>query len=108
MIDSERIFTYRALCFSRGEKAYLPGFDENKYAYNSLANIRLIENLLDEYEVVRKSSLYLFRSFTPVMLDEVGVVNGSSISVRALVHVLAAHELHHINILQERYLKRKS
>lgn len=107
MIDSERIFSYRALCISRGEEMSLPGFDENKYAYNSLANIRLIDNLLEEYQVVRKSSLYLFRSFTPVMLDQVGLANGYHISVRAIVHVLAAHEVHHMNILKERYLKRK-
>lgn len=107
MIDSERIFAYRALCISRGEEASLPGYDENKYAYNSMANIRLLKDMLQEYDLVRRSNLMLFRSFTSEMLDTYGVANGKRVSLRGLIHVMAAHELHHMNILQERYLKRK-
>ncbi|MBF9255566.1 DinB family protein [Pontibacter sp. 172403-2] len=107
LIDTERIFTYRALCIGRGDKQLLPGYDENLYAYNSLANIRLLESILEEYEQVRRSSLLLFRSFTSEMLDQVGNANGKPVSVRAIIHMVAAHEMHHINILQTRYLKRK-
>ncbi|WP_347158751.1 DinB family protein [Pontibacter chitinilyticus] len=107
MIDSERIFSYRAMCISRGEDNPLPGFDENLYASNSLANIRLLKNMLEEYEQVRRSSLLLFRSLTTEMLNQVGIVNGNEVSVRGLIHVMAAHEYHHITILQSRYLKRK-
>jgi len=107
LIDTERIFSYRALCISRGDKQLLPGFDENMYAYNSLANIRLLGSMLDEYEQVRRSNLLLFRSFTSEMLSQVGKANGRNITVRAIIHMLAAHEVHHINILQTRYLKRK-
>lgn len=107
LIDIERIFSYRALCISRGDKQELPGYDENQYAYNSLATIRPLQNILDEYEQVRRSSLLLFRSFTSEMLDQTGNANGKRISVRAITHLLAAHEVHHINILQSRYLKRK-
>ncbi|MDX5483167.1 MAG: DinB family protein [Hymenobacteraceae bacterium] len=107
MIDTERIFAYRALCFSRGEEAELPGFDEDRYAYYSLANIRPLKDLLDEYELVRRSNLALFRSFTSEMMDNYGTANGRRMSLRALIHIMAAHELHHISILQTRYLKRK-
>jgi uncharacterized damage-inducible protein DinB len=107
MIDSERIFAYRALCISRGEEASLPGYDEDKYVYNSMANSRLIKDMLEEYEVVRRSSLIMFRSFTSEMLDTYGVGNGKRVTVRGIIHVLAAHEQHHMNILQERYLKKK-
>ncbi|MCC9168834.1 DinB family protein [Pontibacter harenae] len=104
MLDSERIFSYRALCFSRGEQASLPGYDENMYAANSNANARSVQSILEEYELVRKSNLLLFRSFTPEMLESYGVANGNKMSLCALIYVLAAHELHHINILKERYL----
>jgi hypothetical protein len=63
MLDSERIFAYRALCIARGEQASLPGFDENMYAENSEANNRQIKDILEEYRLVRTSNLYLFRSF---------------------------------------------
>ncbi|WP_162053090.1 DinB family protein [Pontibacter pamirensis] len=107
LIDSDRIFGYRALCISRGEEATLPGWDEGKYAYNSLANIRPLESLLDEYELTRRSNMAMFRSFTFEMMNNRGVANGREISLRGLIHVIAAHELHHMHILQTRYLKRK-
>ncbi|MBB6610376.1 DinB family protein [Pontibacter sp. Tf4] len=105
MLDSERVFAYRALCFARGEQASLPGFDENTYAANSHANARTLQNLLEEYDNVRKSNLYLFRSFTPEALDTTGTANGKPVTVRGLIHVTAAHERHHLNILKDRYLK---
>lgn len=105
LIDSERIFGYRALCISRGEEADLPGWDEGKYVYNSLANIRPLESLLDEYELTRRSNLVMFRSFTFEMMNNYGFANGREISLRGLIHVIAAHELHHMKILQNRYLE---
>lgn len=106
MLDSERIFAYRALCIARGEQASLPGFEENSYAANSMANGRTLEDILEEYDSVRRSSLYLFRSFTPDMLDNTGTANGKPVTVRGIIHVTAAHERHHLNILADRYLKR--
>jgi len=108
MLDSERIFAYRALCISRGEAFSLPGYDENLYAANSLANIRPLAKIMEEYELIRNADLAMFRSFTSEMLDRYGVANGNRVSLRGLLHVMAAHELHHINILESRYLKRKA
>ncbi|NDK56356.1 DinB family protein [Pontibacter fetidus] len=105
MIDSERVFAYRALCFARGEQASLPGFDENLYAENSMANDRQLKDILDEYELVRKSNLCLFRSFETAVLDNVGTANNKHITLRGLIYVIAGHERHHLNILKERYLK---
>src|SRR5688572_9249673 len=31
LIDTERIFSYRALRFARGDKTILPGFEQNDY-----------------------------------------------------------------------------
>ncbi|RAU83330.1 DinB family protein [Pontibacter arcticus] len=107
MIDCERIFAYRILCICRGETASLPGFDENLYAYNSLANIRPLESILNEYDLLRRSNLAMIRSFTSEMLDRVGIANGNQVTPRALVHIIAGHEQHHVNILNERYAKMK-
>jgi enterochelin esterase-like enzyme len=103
IIDTERIFTYRALRFARGDAQSLPGFDENEFATNSEANDRPLSDLLTEYHAVRAATLALFGSFNAAQLDRVGLANGGATSVRALVFITAGHERHHLAILRERY-----
>ncbi len=104
IIDTERIFNYRALCIARKETVSLPGFDENTYAANSNANARTWKSLCDELKAVRISSELLFESFTPEMLDATGIANEKPCNVMALGFILVGHINHHIRILQERYL----
>ena len=99
LIDSERIFGYRALCFSRREEASLPGWDEGQYVRYSEANTRTLENLSDEYELIRRANMAMFRSFTSEMMHNRGIANGREITLRAQIYVIVAHELHHMNIL---------
>ena len=104
IIDTERIFSYRAVCFARGEKASLPGFDENNYAAASKGDQRTVESLLEEFDTVRKSILQLFASFDEEQLASVGTANNNPISVNAIGFIIPGHVQHHINILKERYL----
>ena len=104
LIDTERILAYRALCIARGESQPLPGFDEDSYARDSFANQRPLKELLDEHELVRLSTIALYRSFNPLVFQNTGNANGNPASVRALAFVIAAHEQHHYNILISRYL----
>ena len=71
LIDCERIFSYRALRFSRNDKTPLPSFDENSYVDNSAGNLRSIQDLLTELAVVRQSTLSLFKSFSQEQLDKI-------------------------------------
>jgi enterochelin esterase-like enzyme len=103
IIDAERIFTYRALRFARGDSQTLPGFDENDFAANCEANDRPMSDLLTEYHAVRAATLSLFGSFNAAQLDRAGLANGAPTSVRALVFITAGHERHHLGILRERY-----
>ena len=103
IIDTERIFTYRALRFARGDSQSLPGFDENEYAASSEANDHPMSELLTEYHAVRAATLAFFSRLTPAQLDRVGLANGAPTSVRALVFITAGHERHHLGILRERY-----
>jgi len=105
LIDCERIFAYRALCIARGEKQSLPGFDENTYATNSHATRRNMNDLAREFSVLRASSIELFKSFSNNELDLIGLANGKFVTVRALLFATLGHELHHMNIIEERYLK---
>ncbi|TGV02456.1 DinB family protein [Flavivirga rizhaonensis] len=103
IIDTERIFTYRALCISRLEPKALLGFDENAYADNSNANHRSIENLLKEFRLVRQSSTILFESFSENMLHKTGICFETKMNTLAIGFVIIGHAQHHINILKERY-----
>lgn len=104
VLDVERVMAYRALCFARDSKIEQPGFDENIYAQSSRYNQRTLESLSEEFILLRKSNLYLFESFSPENLQNMGIANGKSISVRALLHIIGGHLIHHKNILEERYL----
>lgn len=104
IIDSERIFSYRALCIARGEKASLPGFDENSYAAASEADKRIKEELVEEFETSRKATVLLFRSFSQDHLFRTGTANNKLINVNSIGFITAGHVMHHLNILQERYL----
>jgi uncharacterized damage-inducible protein DinB len=103
LIDSERIFCYRALCIARGEKVSLPGFDENTYAAASEADRRSKEDLLKEFDVVRQSTQLLFASFTNEQLQQTGIANQKPVSVTAIGFITAGHVAHHLGVLRERY-----
>ena len=104
IIDAERVFAYRALCIARGEKGSLPGFDENSYAKHSKGDKRSKEDLLSEFEVVRRSIELLFASFDDEQLSATGVANNNRISVNAIGFIIPGHVQHHMNVLKERYL----
>ncbi|MGE4347776.1 MAG: DinB family protein [Flavobacteriaceae bacterium] len=105
LIDSERIFAYRALRFSRNDKTELPGFDENNYVDYSNGNQRHLKDLLMEFSLVRHTTLALFKSFSEVAMNRNGIASGHKVSVRALGFIIIAHQEHHKKVFQERYLK---
>ena len=104
LIDSERVFSYRALRISRNDKTPLPGFDENEYVANSNGNKRNLQGLLTELAVVRQATLSLFNSFSQEQLQYVGIASENQISVRAIGFIIIGHQKHHQKIFAERYL----
>ena len=103
MIDAERTFAYRALCFSR-EAIELPGFDQDLYIEKANFNARSLEDLANELKTTRSSNLYLFKSFSEEQLLQKGIASNNPVSVRGILYIAAGHEMHHIKILRERYL----
>jgi hypothetical protein len=103
LIDAERVLSYRLLCFARGETKDLPGFDEGDYAAVSNAGRRAVTDLVDELKAVRTSTLALVRSLDQGVMTRVGRANGWNISVRAMVHIIAGHFEHHLDVLESRY-----
>lgn len=104
LIDTERIFSYRALRISRNDKTPLPSFDENYYMDNCNANERNLQGLLSELAVVRQATLSLFISFSTNQLVRVGTASDKEISVRAIGFIIIGHQKHHQKIFVERYL----
>jgi DinB superfamily len=104
IIDAERIFAYRALCFARKDKTSLPSFDENDYAANSKAGNREWNDLLAEFKAVRQSSELMFGSFDKSQISSFGIANNNPVSVNAIGFIMVGHVNHHINIIRERYL----
>lgn len=104
LADDERIFAYRALCLARGDTRPLPGFDEKEYMLFSGFASRTLADLLDEYRSVRDATISLFAPMAAAAWMRRGIVNGYSATVRGLAFHIAAHELHHLRIIRERYL----
>lgn len=102
--DAERIFSYRALRIARGDTTPLPGWDEQAYAPMSGAAVRTMESILDELHSVREATVTLFSNLPADSWTRRGSANGQVTSVRALAWVTAGHLLHHLGIVQDRYL----
>jgi uncharacterized damage-inducible protein DinB len=104
IIDDERIYAYRALRFARNDQTELPGFEQDEYAFQSGANERDIQDILQEFATVRKATISLFEGLNREALVRAGVADGKVMSVRAAAYHIAGHELAHLNIIKERYL----
>lgn len=104
LIDSERIFTYRALRFARNDHAPLSGFDQDPYVAEANFDRRPWSELVAEFEHLRRSTILFFRGLKPEAEMRFGVANNAPVTVRALGYVIAGHELHHMRILREKYL----
>lgn len=104
LIDSERIFSYRALRISRNDTTPLAGFDENDYVENACAKARNREELLLELKLVRQTTVLLFKSFSIEQLKRLGNASNHDVSVRAIGFVILGHQLHHFKVIKERYL----
>lgn len=103
-IDTERIFQYRVLRISRNDKTDLSGFNQDDYVPFSGANNRTVVDLLQEYLIVRNSTIYLFKYLTDSDLKRISTIDGNSISVRAMGLIICGHQVHHEQIIKERYL----
>lgn len=104
IMDTERIFAYRALRIARQDKTPLPGFDQDDYVLPSKASARNFQSLLHEFVSVRIATLELFKSFDDEMLLATGTASNSSLSARAAGFIIIGHENHHIEVIKERYL----
>jgi hypothetical protein len=101
--DTERIFAYRALRFSRADATPLAGFEQDDYVRSGPFGQRPLSDLIEEFIAVRRATISLFRNLDDAAWTRRGVANKNEVSVRALAYITAGHELHHRRILEEKY-----
>jgi len=102
LIDTERVFSYRALSVARESKK-CSSFDHNEYVVNSNADYRNWSDLMNELEAVHTSTVHLFNSFNLTMLSRRGEMADNPVTVNALAYIIAGHQLHHTQILKQKY-----
>ena len=105
LIDSERIFSYRALCFARNDQTPLPGYEQEDYVRNTDFDSRNLADMAEEFATVRRATIQLFRPLNETEWLRHGKANENDVSVRALAYIIAGHELHHMEVLRSRYLQ---
>ncbi|PEJ57560.1 squalene--hopene cyclase [Bacillus sp. AFS002410] len=104
LVDCERIMCYRLLAIARGDQSPLPSFDENAYNENAKFNRLELEQIINEYETVRLATLSLLANLSDETLELEGTVLNHPTTPRAIAYIIAGHELHHLKIINERYL----
>lgn len=102
-IDTERIFTVRALMIARRESKEIPGYDQDIYTANSNADLRDLKSLQKEWNIVRQATLSLFESFQKDDFKKTGIANGNNLTLRAIPYIIVGHALHHFQILRDKY-----
>ena len=107
LIDTERIFSYRALRFARNDQTPVPGYEQDDYIRNASFDDYPLSELASEFESVRRATIFLFKHLSAESWTRRGVANDAEVSVRALGYIIAGHELHHREILRSRYLQAK-
>jgi uncharacterized damage-inducible protein DinB len=103
VIDTERIFAYRALRIGRNDKTPLAGFEQDDYVAATNFNARTLAGLLEEFAIVRSASIHLLKHFTDAEWLRRGTANQKEITARAMAYNIAGHELHHVGVLKSRY-----
>lgn len=104
LIDSETVFAYRALTFSRNDKTSLPGFEQDDWVANSNANDLSKKEIIGLFKTCRNHTIAMYKSFNDDQLMNIGTANKVLFSVRALAYIIIGHNRHHFEILNKYYL----
>ncbi|MBN2410811.1 DinB family protein [candidate division KSB1 bacterium] len=104
LIDTERVFSYRVLCFCRHDKTFLPGYDQDLYVQNANFDEQSLIDLLEQFEITRTGFIKLYKSLPPGKWNNTGNAEGKNMSVGSIAYIMAGHVFHHLKVLKDRYL----
>lgn len=101
LCDGERVFAYRTMRISRGDKTPLPGFEQDDYVANGNFGAREWSSLIEEYSALRRATIELAKSLTPEMLLQMGTASDSPVSARAILYIIVGHERRHVELIRQ-------
>ncbi|MDN5215478.1 DinB family protein [Fulvivirgaceae bacterium BMA12] len=104
LIDWERIWCFRAIIFARGEGTIPDAHDQEIMGKNSNADELSIEQLVNELRIVRQSTIIMFESFSKKILETNCEFFEYEMPLYAIGLTVTAHQIHHFNIIKERYV----
>lgn len=102
--DSERIFSYRALRFSRKDPTPLPGFEQENYTREASFDALPIADLLAEWDHLRAATILMFRAIPADRYTQRGTASNSPITLRAMLYIIVGHADQHLESLRTEYL----
>jgi hypothetical protein len=102
--DAERVFTYRALTFARGDAGPLPGFDQDPWVSSAHADSYTWASHVEDFQAVRLATLTMLRNVSPEVWMRRGVASDNPFTVRALGFIVAGHAAHHLSVMKDKYL----
>jgi hypothetical protein len=103
MTDAERVFGFRAFCFSSGDENALPGFEQDDYVARAKFDRCRLADLVQEFGQLREANLTVLRRLDDDAWRRMGTASGKPVSVRALAYIMAGHVRHHLHVLSTRY-----
>ena len=108
LIDTERVFAYRAMRFARNDSTELHGFDENEFANKAMAEEKSKDQLLNEYIAVHKATIMFYNTLPEIARTRIGKAGGNDFTVSNIAHIISGHIRHHVSVIEERYLPKLS
>jgi hypothetical protein len=103
--DTERVFTYRAMMFARKDPQSAPSMDQDIYADNAEVDHLTVATVLAELIALRKATIAQFSNYTDAALSRTGNSYKTAMSVLAMGFTAVGHQLHHLDIIRQRYLQ---
>jgi len=106
LMDTERVFAFRALAIARSDGVDLPSMDQEEWAARSNAHERELDDLASEWGAIRRATVHMFSTLGAGDAVRRGRASGNEVTVRALAWMIAGHELWHRERLAQDYLGR--
>jgi DinB superfamily len=103
LVDTERVFAFRATVFSRNDPGPLPSFDQAAWIAAADYDSRTLVSILDEWLTVRRASLAMVSALSETALERRGVASDLEFSARAAICILPGHVLYHLARLRSDY-----
>lgn len=104
LADWERILSTRALIFARDTEADFPQLDHDVIMNAAGFNNYSINELLKLFEINRRATILLFKSFRDEHWERKGLSGGNRFTAKSKPYIIAGHVKHHLAVLKEKYL----